>query len=270
MDPAMNRAKPHDIAAYKKWLKDERGAEISVKTENYYLSVTNKISADFRQSGFWLSLTNQLTQLNQEYYLNTKYYLFSREVPLPPEVHIKPFSSFLLKTFRKNVVDNEGWPAAPPGGWVLPAAWFTQINDIIRTYFVVKYLDGVSFFVDKLQAHCRCSNLTCDVAYEAKEEGYYAAHTYVTYPCEVPEENWDTRMIDVQIEIQVTTQLQEVIRRLLHKYYEQRRKTARSDSVKWQWDYTSEEFAANYLGHILHYVEGMIMDVRNRQEETSL
>ena len=27
------------------------------------------------------------------------------------------------------------------------------------------------------------------------------------------------------------------------------------------------EFAANYLGHVLHYVEGMIMDIREKQEK---
>ena len=77
---------------------------------------------------------------------------------------------------------------------------------------------------------------------------------------------WDTERIDVSIELQITTQLQEVIRKLLHSYYENVRKRAgEREDVKWQWNYKSEEFAANYLGHILHYIEGMIMEVRERQ-----
>ena len=67
------------------------------------------------------------------------------------------------------------------------------------------------------------------------------------------------------VEIQITTQLQEVIRRLLHKYYERQRSGRSTSDLKWQWDYKSDEFAANYLGHILHYVEGMIMDVRDKR-----
>lgn len=56
---------------------------------------------------------------------------------------------------------------------------------------------------------------------------------------------------------------------MLHTYYEeQRRKGKRED--KWQWDYNSEEFSANYLGHILHYVEGMIMEVREKQERSEI
>lgn len=35
--------------------------------------------------------------------------------------------------------------------------------------------------------------------------------------------------------------------------------------IKWQWDYESDEFIPNYLGHILHYIEGMIMEVRKRE-----
>ncbi len=43
-----------------------------------------------------------------------------------------------------------------------------------------------------------------------------------------------------------------------------RRKLLKPPDTKWQWDYKGDEFATNYLGHILHYVEGMIMDVRER------
>lgn len=54
---------------------------------------------------------------------------------------------------------------------------------------------------------------------------------------------------------------------MLHKYYEDKRKGIREEDIKWQWDYKSDEFATNYLGHILHYVEGMIMEIREKQKE---
>jgi hypothetical protein len=31
--------------------------------------------------------------------------------------------------------------------------------------------------------------------------------------------------------------------------------------------YRTEEFRANYLGHILHYIEGMIIDIRDKQKK---
>jgi hypothetical protein len=58
--------------------------------------------------------------------------------------------------------------------------------------------------------------------------------------------------------------LQEVLRKLLHKYYEEKRKREKREDISWQWDYKSEEFAVNYLGHILHYIEGLILEVRDR------
>jgi len=200
----------------------------------------------------------------KKYYLKTGYYLFLNDEL--PEIIIKPFDSFFLKTFRKNILNNNNWPESPHNEWILPTNWFSQINDIVRTLFVVKYLDGVSYFVNGLSEICESLNLKYKVDYEAKEEGYYAAHFYVEIRSEIPKENWDTIFHNIIIEIQITTQLQEVIKKLLHTYYKKSRKLTNFNEKKdWQWDYKSDEFAANYLGHILHYVEGMIIDIRDKK-----
>ena len=109
--------------------------------------------------------------------------------------------------------------------------------------------------------------LKCWKYYVAGNDGYYAAHVYVRQSYEVPSVEFDTEHIDVTVELQVTSQLQEVIRKLLHKHFEKRRKHLDQPDIEWQWDYKSEEFATNYLGHILHYVEGMIMEVRDRDKK---
>jgi len=259
----METQRPKDIAEYKKWFKESHQVEISARTETYYNAVISKAAADFCASDFWQSLSSDLVQINQEYYLNTNYDLLIERAP--PELQTKPFDSFFLKTFRQNVLSNGNWPEPPDSGWLLPDNWFSRINDTVRTYFVVKYLDGVDFLASQCAERARAASHESRVDFEAKEEGYYAAHFYVTFPCEVPCEDWDTRDETISVEIQITTQLQEVIRRLLHKYYEQRRGECPTSNVKWQWDYRSDEFAANYLGHILHYVEGMIMDVRDKR-----
>lgn len=264
----MDNTRPTDIKQYKDWLQKSHKIRITDRTINYYESVTKKIRSDFEKSNFWQSLTSKLDIIHQEYVIHRKYDLFTANGSV--DLDIKTFDSYLLKTFRKNVIDNEKWPEPPDAGWIFPNDGFSKINDIVRTCFVVKYLDGVEFFVDKMQILCKESNLEYSVDFEAKEEGYYAAHSYVLFPCEIPGEGWETITIKVWIELQVTTQLQEVIRKLLHKYYEDRRKSLVKSEIKWQWNYESNEFATNYLGHILHYVEGMIMDVRNKQEETKL
>ncbi len=69
----------------------------------------------------------------------------------------------------------------------------------------------------------------------------------------------------LNVEIQITTQIQEIIKVLLHKHYEENRKTTVPKDYKWQWDYKSPEFSSNYLGHIIHYVEGMIVEIRDKE-----
>jgi ppGpp synthetase/RelA/SpoT-type nucleotidyltranferase len=264
----MDVEKPRDIGAYKKWLKANHDCEITARTQTYYESVTNRLKLDLERTEFWLSLNQNLPEYNDQYLLETGYSLI---VPPPrPEVFMKPFESFLLKTFRKNILENKLWPSEPRDGWVLPNNWYSKINDIIRTLIVVKYLDGVEFLIEKIRSLCSQGSIECRFSLEAKEEGYYAAHLYTTQEFEIPKVTWDTEMVSVSLEIQITTQLQEVIRKLLHKYYEDRRKRIEEDNLKWQWDYGSDEFVANYLGHILHYVEGMIMDIREKQKEHTL
>ncbi len=262
----MNSEKPRNIDEYKDWLKKEHKVEISRKTETYYESVTSKIKLDFEKSSLWIQLTENLREYDGEYYVDTGYHLLTPE--FKPVLDIKPFDSFLLKTFRKNILENKCLPDEPEGGWILPANWYTKINDIIRTLFVVKYLDGVEFMTDKINSLCEQHSLECRVFLEAKEEGYYAAHLYTKQEFEIPRVTWDTEIVDVSIEVQITTQVQEVIRRLLHKYYEDKRKRPMAEKdIKWQWNYKSDEFVANYLGHVLHYVEGMIMEIREKQKE---
>lgn len=230
----------------------------------YYDSATSKAKRNLEASDFWVQLIENLPKYDQEYELKTGYPLF---IPgLEPKLLVKPFESFFLKTYRKNVLENKAWPSEPEGGWILSSNWFSHVNDTIRTLLVAKYFDGVGFVIDKIDSLCKQRNMECEVSFEAREEGYYAAHLYTKQLLEIPKVNWDTERVCFSIELQITTQLQEVIRKLLHKYYEERRKMVVKPTEKWQWDYRCDEFSANYLGHILHYVEGMIMEVREKQK----
>jgi hypothetical protein len=257
--------KPKDISEYKEWLKNKSYIESIEKTERHYESVTNSIKQKFEKSDFWKELNKNLIEYDSEYLINTGYHLLASETQT--ELHIKPFSSFLLKTFRKNILQNSDWPKKPKDGWVIPENWYSKINDIVRTLIVVKYIDGTQFMANKIEALCMKSVMDYGCNLEARPEGYYAAHINTKARFEIPKITWDTEMVEVSIEIQITTQLQEVIRKLLHKYYEDRRICGNIEDTIWQWNYKSNEFCANYLGHILHYIEGMIMEIREKQKE---
>lgn len=260
----MSKQKPKSITEYKDWLKKEQNTEITSRTEAYYSSVTQSVKLGVLNSEIWNCLQDNLREFNDEYQIKTGYPLLIGIKQ--PGIDIKSFNSFINKTYRKNILNNSNWPDPPNQGWILPENWYTRINDIVRTLIIVKYLDGVEFISNKIDLLCADLELYFRSFFEAREEGYYAAHLYTNIDLEIPNINWDTRIIKVSFEIQVTTQLQEVIRKLLHKYYEDRRSKKTDKDSSWQWDYKSDEFSANYLGHILHYVEGMIIDIRERQK----
>ena len=260
----MTENKPLTIEQYKKWLKFKHSVHLSDKSRNHYDAVAAKIKERFIGSAFWKSVTENIKRYSQEYFISTSYHLSPNDTI--PEFATKPYDAFILKTFRINVLKNTNWPEPPGDGWLLPDNWFLRTNDIVRTYFIVKYLDGVEYLAGKLNELSHSNGHATKLDFEAKDEGYYAAHFYVYYKCEVPTVSWKTEKLIVPIEIQITTQLQEVIRKMLHNYYETKRKEIEIPDLKWQWDYRSDEFSTNYLGHILHYVEGMIMEVRNKQK----
>jgi len=132
----MNNEKPKDVLEYRKWLEDKIGIEISEKIQRHYESVADKIKKNFEESKFWIQLSENLKTYDSEYFLEKQYPLFA--LIDKPKLLIKPFSSFFLKTFRKNIINNENWPKEPKDGWILPYNWFSKINDIVRTYLVVK------------------------------------------------------------------------------------------------------------------------------------
>jgi hypothetical protein len=129
---------------------------------------------------------------------------------------------------------------------------------------MVKYFDGVKFLATKLTEESERASLRCHTILQAREEGHYAAHFYVSFDCQITSMKREPESIVTTAELQITTQLQDVIRAMLHKHYEARRQHQRP-SDDWKWDHKSDEFATNYLGHILHYVEGMIVEIRDKQ-----
>lgn len=224
----------------------------------YYEVVAARLRAQVLASAFWQSLAARMGDFEAEYRMATD---FDLRVGGFPDVLAKDWERFLDKTYRRNVQDNLEWPRPPNGGWLIPPYWFSAVNDVVRTLFVVKYLDGVDYFGSKIDETARDHGLRCVPTLEYTELGYYAGHVVVSMELEIPLESWSIEVRSVSFEIQVTTQVQEVIRRLLHPHYESHQ-LGEAAGRPWQWDYESAQFSANYLGHILHYVEGQIMKVR--------
>jgi hypothetical protein len=264
--------KPTDIESYKAWLNATKKVSIDQRIENHYELQTENIKKQFEESDFWQEFIKNFENFNIKYLSESKgYNLFLKQdgQRYVPKLEIKPYNSIIDKSFRKNVVNNTNFPKEPENGWVLPENWHLKINDVVRTSIAVKYLDGVDFLLKEFDTVCNKYDKKCSISREARWEGYYAVHISVPHKVKITNLNMESYECEIFIEIQITTQLQEIIKNLLHKYYNENRSQASDDPAdkeKWKWDYKSEEFATNYLGHILHYVEGMIMEIRERQK----
>ena len=250
------------IEEHRAWLDKEVPNEPLSAAARRYETASAKALRDIEASDFWVALLKNLTEWNDEYFRDSGGYLLFPSSDRP-KLGFKPFNSLLDKAYRKNVLLNSNWPEAPSDGWVRQDTWYTRTNDIVRTTIVVKYMDGVDHLTAVMIKLCEDLGLKYKMDLEARTEGYYAAHFYVNQDIEIPKLNWDTEVVPIRLEIQVTTQLQDAIRKLTHKGYVAGRSLDKPEEL-WQWNYKDPNFAPNYLGHILHYIEGMIMEIRDR------
>lgn len=264
--------KPKNPREYKIWWNANFEPQIALRARYLYRDVSTFVMHDFESSDTFTTLIHQLRNYDAEYKLSCGYDLLMRK---PEEIKLesKGWDNFISKVWRKNVVQNVNWDTdnwdkkkcEPNGGWVTPDNWYDKIHDIVRTQIVVKYFDGVKFLLDKIYNHFVNCGFLCTPDWEAREEGYYAAHLNIIRDYSLPV-GIEIQKMKVSIEIQVTTQMKDVITALTHKYYERKRKILELPDVKWQWDYHSDEFLPNYIGHILHYIEGAVMQIREGEE----
>ena len=146
-----------------------------------------------------------------------------------------------------------------------PDNWLVRIDDIVRTTVVVRYMDGVHVVRRLISERLQALGFDEPTArFKAKSEGYYAMHAYVKLPLPYQVDKWHYRSELITVEIQACTQIQEVLRTLTHPFHVERRAGAHSIMEDWSWREDCPEFVPNYLGHILHYADGMILNVRKR------
>lgn len=254
--------KPRLGEEYERWLIDIHGLDVLEPHKNHYETVAARIAESFTDCPFWIDLLKELKEVDAQYQIDHGYVL----VVSTQTIVVKPWASFLEKSYRHNVLNNPNFPAAPAkGGWMVPPTWHSQVKDVVRTTILVRFLDGVPLIVKALEKVTLENGLWSESDLEARMDGYYAAHFLCTKECEVPTLNWAKEMREFFLEVQVTTQIKELIKKLLHSYYEVGRLVSPQPASQMSWNYRDDKFKTAYLSHILHYVEGMIIDVRDRK-----
>jgi ppGpp synthetase/RelA/SpoT-type nucleotidyltranferase len=229
-------------------------------TGQEYMFNMRSVVATLSQSEFMTGLDSELRSAAREYAADDRL-LFGIEVP-KLEPLIKPFSSLQNKCFRQNCLDNDGYPDAPPGGWIDGHGIYTRINDLMRSRLICRYMDGPQYLCERLEVYCNSLNLSCRYSPKSNDRGYYAWHFYLHFPSEVM--LGTIQNIQLDFEIQITTQLADVLAALTHGLYEDERISpgqARAD--EWKWDSEAMKFKTAYMGHTLHMLEGSILRIKN-------
>ena len=189
----------------------------------------------------------------------------------------KSWRSVVDKLYRLNIEENELLPNAPflpnlhervAGSpyskhqqWITPSNAHEFADDLIRTKFVVPFVDGVVQVSDSVQALIEDQSLPRYVKYHAKDSGYHARHLYCLL--DVPAIGGGTRT--VALEIKVLTKLQDTLGELTHLLYEKKR-TGQIPSVKKRklaWRIESPDFLASYVGHSAHFIEAQLVSLKN-------
>ena len=175
----------------------------------------------------------------------------------------KPFQSTIEKIYRHNIIYNRSFPNAPRNGWIDIPLLYEIIDDLLRTRLVCKYMDGPKFVCQQLTAHCDAHGIGSRFRELSTDAGYYAWHFYFQAPAEIMI-NTKVEVKMMWVEIQLTTQLAEVIDSLTHGLYEARRSgRVDAEAKDWKWDAGSQRFRSAYIGHGLHLLEGIIQSYKD-------
>lgn len=225
----------------------------------------NMLAANAEASGssVWSGVLETLASMGNEYSGGRSDLLFyPADAASDLKLLIKPLDSTLLKLYRNNVLYNRNYPDPPRDGLIAPQDLYSKIDDLLRTRIVCKYMDGPRYVCGKLEEFCRVNGIDCNHRSLSTDAGYYAWHFYFKFSAPVNIAGL-VKDCSMWIEVQITTQLAEVITSLTHSIYEGRRVNGAKPKGEWKWEAESPEFQSAYLGHGLHLLEGVILSFKN-------
>lgn len=258
--------KPRSLSEYYTWAATALGSDfVDPRAKRIYevnlRSCFNKVS----EHDFFIGLQSQLEQWEREYQSLTNTGLLMASSP--PELLLKPFESAVDKSFRVNILWNEKFPEPPRRGWATTANLHHYFNDLIRCSVTCRFIDGPDYVTRCLLAYAKELALERRRYSQERDEGYYAYHYYVSFPVRLLDTDWEEYDAEIEVEIQVTTQLQDVLRSLTHSFYRQDRVASDQDSSRWKWEFKSNRFRVGYLSHALHLLESVIVESRDELAE---
>jgi hypothetical protein len=223
---------------YRRWALRKLGLDFAdAKLARIYETNASNIRTLVTQHPFFVGFSTEASRWGEAYRGETRSDLFM--LSPQPNLLIKPFDSVVEKTYRVNVLRNRRFPAAPTTGWVDQRNLYSKLNDLVRGTLVCRFADGPEFVVKQISQYAKSCGLTSRGYSQERDNGYDAFHCYVAFKVDLFDADWNKALKDVEVEIQITTQLQEVLRSLTHPLYEHRRLQADDRSGAWKWDFNA-------------------------------
>lgn len=257
--------RPGSTDDFAKWAAERDGSDLDA-WERLYRQRTAEMLAAANTDAVWTEFVSSLDNLDAQSEIESGHRLLMPEHS--PRLQVKPFTSALNKAFRIDCLHNGLWPELPAergtNAWFRPGNAHEILNDLVRTSVYCRFLDGATDLADRLQKIGEVHDRNVTVDLRADENGYYAVHAGIPINAIVTSQRWNAEEIEFRLEVQFATMTQWVLRTLSHDLYERRRTKPAPNNEGWKWSPSSETFKTNYLGHLLHYADGMMVELRDR------
>jgi len=189
----------------------------------------------------------------------------------------KSWESVIDKLFRINIEENELFsnpPIAPTiedraakqkghlQRWITPDIVHEVADDLLRTKFVVPFVDGVVDVGNRITKAIDDCGLRRFRRFHAKDSGYHARHYYIILPVPTPSGGDAT----VALEVKVLTTMQDTLGELTHLLYEKHRtgEISAEKKRKVAWQFGTSDFMATYLGHSGHFLEASVAELKDQ------
>ncbi|MGB3760985.1 MAG: hypothetical protein WBA07_32210 [Rivularia sp. (in: cyanobacteria)] len=258
---------PETLEDYKSWCREFLNVDFDdeASKNRYEINILNAHLAANNHSFFQL-LDRKLEECSDSYEQMTNSELFIS--PVNFKLVQKTYDSAVDKSFRTNILWNDNFPEEPKKGWVTPINLHSYFNDAVRGYLICRFIDGPRFIAKQLGKYAKSLGLKSRFYSQEREEGYYAYHFYVTIEVPFLDESFKKVNSQIEIEIQLTTQLQEVLKELTHQFYQVNRLRSDNNS-KWKWNYKTNGFKLSYVSHTLHLLESIIIEIRDNKTDVN-
>jgi hypothetical protein len=221
---------------------------------NYWSIVESNViqwAKDLTVSPFWSDTASELDKWRTEYHAVTGSTLLS-QAKLPDFVS-KSKESIIDKLQRKYPIDQI--QDAFEGDYPIP-----KIGDLVRVRLTCSYLDGVEFLAGKLMDLAKSTGVSAIHEKQGKIEGYYAQHINITQDV-MRKVAGSSVIVKIECEIQIATDMSTKMWDTSHGLYERTRGQP-IEAENWQWKHSDPRFISNQLGHLVHLVDGLLIQLR--------